>query len=173
MKSRNFLSVGTTITRRLLLIVLHFYFSTLSVFSWTKICSCIWHGLHKAVMDISHPERILLFHLLKWQFYGIKGRVLLLIITAANKHFSALKEYFRKNAQVYQYLYAILHPKYFCRVDNPGVKSKLAFDLTFGGYKNEREKIQFTSIKKEVVDSSSSRSNNGSDHNSVVIEQQQ
>ena len=111
--------------------------------------------------------------MLKWQFYGIKGRVLLLIITAGNKHFSALKEYFRKNAQVYQYLYAILHPKYFCRVDNPGVKSKLAFDLTFGGYKNEREKIQFTSIKQEVVDSSSSWSDSSSDHNSVVIEQQQ
>ena len=97
----------------------------------------------------------------------------MLIITADNKHFSALKEYFRKNAQVYQYLYAMLHPKYFCRVDNPEVKSKLAFDLTFGGYKNEREKIQFTSIKQEVVDSSSSRSDSSSDHNSVVIEQQQ
>ena len=67
----------------------------------------------------------------------------------------------------------MLYPKYFCKVNNRGVKSKLVFDLAFASYKNE-EKIQFTSIKQEVVDcSSGSSDSNSSSDNSVVIEQQQ
>ena len=44
-----------------------------------------------------------------------------------NKHFLELKEYFKRNALIYQYIYALLFPKYFCKEDDYGVRSKLAF----------------------------------------------
>ena len=46
-----------------------------------------------------------------------------------NEHFLKLKEYFVRNEQVYQYIYAMLFPKNFCRVDDYRVKSKVAFNI--------------------------------------------
>ena len=52
----------------------------------------------------------------------------------------------------------MLFPKYFCRVDDYGVKSKVAFDIANDGYKSEQESIYFIremlSIKQEVVKTS-------------------
>ena len=59
-----------------------------------------------------------------------------------------------QNAPVYQYISALLILKYFCRVDDYDVKSKLAFDIAYGGYKNQQENIYFNCemlIKDEVV----------------------
>ena len=68
--------------------------------------------------------------MLKYQdAYGIANN----FITANKEHFLLLREYFRKNAQVYQYLYATRYPKYICRIDNRRVMSKLAFELAFAG----------------------------------------
>ena len=39
------------------------------------------------------------------------------------------RKYFKRNVQVYQCIYAMLFPKGFCRVDDYGVKSKVAFDI--------------------------------------------
>lgn len=94
-------------------------------------------------------------------------------VTANNKHFPVLKEYYRKNAQVYQYLYTMLYPKFFCRVDNREVKSKQGFNLAFAGYKIKQEKIRFTLIKQEIGVSSSGSSESSSDDSGLVIEQQQ
>ena len=76
-------------------------------------------------------------------------------IVENNEHFSRLKEYFKRNAQVYQYIYATLFSKYFCKVDDCSVKSKVAFDIVYDGYKNEQENIHFIReipIKQEVVE---------------------
>ena len=65
---------------------------------------------------------------------------------AENKeHFPRLKEYFKRNAQVSQYIYATMFPKCFCRVDDYGVNSKVAFDIAYRGYKNEQENTTFYS----------------------------
>ena len=74
-----------------------------------------------------------------------------------NEHFPKLKKYFKRNALIYRYIYASLFPKYFCRVDNYGVRGKLAFDIAYGNYKNQQENVHFiceTSIKQEVVETS-------------------
>ena len=89
-------------------------------------------------------------------------------VAADNKHFPFLREYLKKNAEVYQYLYAMLYPKYFCRIDNRGVKSKLAFDLVFAGYKNEQKNVYFPPVKQEVIEIVDNDNNS-----SVVAEQQQ
>ena len=54
-----------------------------------------------------------------------------------------LKEYFRKNASLYQYFYSTLFPKDFCRVDDYVVKSKLAFEVAHAGYKIQKESLHF------------------------------
>ena len=66
-------------------------------------------------------------------------------IVENNKHFPRLKEYFKRNTQVSQYIYAMIFPKYFCRVDDYGVKSKVAFDIAHRGYKNEHKNTIFYS----------------------------
>ena len=74
-----------------------------------------------------------------------------------SKYFPRFKEYFKRNLQVYQCIYATLFPKYFCRVDDYGVKTKVAFDIAYRGYKNEQEDIHFVRempIKQEVMETS-------------------
>ena len=51
-----------------------------------------------------------------------------------NNNFVLLKEYFKKNALLFQYIYSTLFPKYFCRVDDYGIKSKLVFEVAHAGY---------------------------------------
>ena len=78
-------------------------------------------------------------------------------IVENNQHFPKLKEYFKRNAQVYQNIYATFFLKYFCRVDDYGVKRKVTFDIAYRSYKNKPEKIHFIlemPIKQEVVESS-------------------
>ena len=58
----------------------------------------------------------------------------------------------------------MLYPKYFCRIE----KSKLAFDLNFAGYKNEKENIHFTPVKQEVIEII-----NNDNYSSIIAEQQQ
>ena len=48
------------------------------------------------------------------------------------------------------------------------MKSKLAFDLAFAGYKNEQENIHFTLVKREVTEVVDNDNNS-----SIVAEQQQ
>ena len=79
-------------------------------------------------------------------------------IVENNQHFLKLKEYFKRNAQVYQYhTYATFFLKSFCRVDDYGVKIKVAFDIAYRSYKNKQEKIHFIRemlIKQEVLETS-------------------
>ena len=51
-----------------------------------------------------------------------------------SKSFLLLKEYFKKNALLHHYICSALFPKHFCRVDDYGIKSKLAFEVAHAGY---------------------------------------
>ena len=51
----------------------------------------------------------------------------------------------------------MLFPKYFCRLDDYGVKSKVAFETAYGDYKNEKENMLFVCempIIEEVLETS-------------------
>ena len=61
-----------------------------------------------------------------------------------------LKEYFKNNTLLYQYIYSTLFPKYFCRVDDYGIKSKLAFEVAHAGYKNQRESLRFVQLQPQL-----------------------
>ena len=58
-----------------------------------------------------------------------------------------LKEYFKKNTSLYQYIYSTLFPKYFGRVDDYCVKKKLVFEVAHAGYKNQKESLRFVQLK--------------------------
>ena len=78
-------------------------------------------------------------------------------IVENNKHFLVFKEYFKRITLISQYIYALSSPERFCRVDDYSVRSKLAFDVTYGGYKNQQENIHFIRempIKQDVVETS-------------------
>ena len=82
---------------------------------------------------------------------------LLMILLLKTANISQGKEYFNRNMQVHQYIYATLFPKYFCWVDDYSVKSKVAFGIAYGVYKNEQENIHIFCkmlIKQEVVETS-------------------
>ena len=63
-----------------------------------------------------------------------------------NNNFLSLKEYFKKNDLLYQYIYSTLFSKYFCRVDDYGIKSKLAFEVAHVGYQNQKESLHFAQL---------------------------
>ena len=64
-------------------------------------------------------------------------------ILEENNNFVLLKEFFKKNALFYRYIYSHLFPKYFCGIDNYAVKSKMAFEVAYAGYHNQQESLRF------------------------------
>ena len=69
-----------------------------------------------------------------------------------NDSFLMLKEHFKKNDLLYQYIYFTLFPEYFCRVDDHGVKSKLAFEVAHTGYRNQQESLLFVHLQRSLVE---------------------
>ena len=64
-------------------------------------------------------------------------------ILEEKNNFVLLKELFKKNALLYQYIYSNLFPKYFRRIDNYGVKSEMAFEVAYAGYQYQKESLHF------------------------------
>ena len=64
-------------------------------------------------------------------------------ILEEKNNFVLLKELFKKNALLYQYIYSNLFPKYFRRIDNYGVKSEMAFGVAYAGYQYQEESLHF------------------------------
>ena len=73
-----------------------------------------------------------------------------LILEDAN-NFSWLKECFKKNVVLFQYVYSTLFPKYFCRIDDYGVKSKLAFEVAHAYYQNQQENLCFVQLQQTLA----------------------
>ena len=60
-----------------------------------------------------------------------------------------LKHYFKANALKYQYVYATLFPRCFCRIDEDGLKLKLEFDCLIN--KKNKPASDFTVSLVETV----------------------
>ena len=48
------------------------------------------------------------------------------------------KCFFKQNAFIYQFIYSILFPKYFCRIDDKVIERKCCFELAFNNYKAQK-----------------------------------
>ena len=64
------------------------------------------------------------------------------------KNFLSLKECFKKNVILFQYVYSTLFSKYFRRIDDYGIKSKLAFEVAQAGYQNQQESLRFVHLQQ-------------------------
>ena len=64
-------------------------------------------------------------------------------ILEENNNFVLLQKFFKKNALFYRYICSHLFPKYFCGIDNYGVKSKMAFEVAYAGYHSQQESLRF------------------------------
>ena len=69
------------------------------------------------------------------------------ILEDANK-FLLLKECFKKNAILFRYVYSTLFPKYYFRIDDYGVKSKLAFEVADAGHQKQQEYLHFFQLQQ-------------------------
>ena len=69
-----------------------------------------------------------------------------------NSNFLLLRGCFKKNALLYQYIYSAPFLKYFCRVDNYGMKSKLTFEVAHAGYWNQQESLRFVQLQSLPVE---------------------
>ena len=69
-------------------------------------------------------------------------------ITEDNNNFLRLKEYFKQNALMFQYVYSTLFPKYFCRVDDYSKKNKLTFEVAHAGYQNQKENFRLLGLQQ-------------------------
>ena len=49
---------------------------------------------------------------------------------------------------LFQYVYSTLFPKYFFRIDDYGVKSKLAFEVTHACYQYQQENLHFVQLQQ-------------------------
>ena len=67
-------------------------------------------------------------------------------ILEENNNFMLFKEFFKKNALLFQYIYSDIFLKYFCRRDDYGVKSKMAFKAAYAGNQNQQESFTFCAV---------------------------
>ena len=96
---------------------------------------------------ICRNENFLLLNKLTLKFQNANEIINKFILEDAN-NFLLLKECFKKNAILFQYVYSPLSPKYFCRIDDYGVKSKLVFEVAHAGYQNQQENLRFVQLQK-------------------------
>ena len=84
--------------------------------------------MQKELLDFTSQE----YHfklLYTFEFkYGTANDITKQFTLANPKHMNLLTHYFKQHALKYQYMYLNLFPKYFCRVDNYGLKCKSEFD---------------------------------------------
>ena len=63
---------------------------------------------------------------------------------------NSLTAFFKQNANVYQFIYSTLFPKYFCRFDNDAMQSRCIFETAFVNFKAQKNGFNLN-IKPENV----------------------
>ena len=150
-------NISILTTHHLILIVLRTHFSTWIHFFFSKNFTTNTITCKNAIfwcefyIFICKNDNFIVLNKLLLKNQNV-SEIVNAFIVKNNKHFLKLKEYFKRNALIYQRIYTS-----FCRVDDYDVKSKLAFNIASGGYKNQQENIHFIRempIKQEVVKTS-------------------
>ena len=67
-------------------------------------------------------------------------------ILEENNNVVLLKDFFEKNALLYQYIYSNPFWKYFHRIDDYGLKSKMTFEVAYAGYQNQQESLHLVQL---------------------------
>ena len=71
---------------------------------------------------------------------------------------NSLTTFFKQYANVYQFLYFTLFPKYFCRIDNDAIQSRCDFKTTFVNFKVQKNGFNLNIKPENVINTASSTS---------------
>ena len=63
---------------------------------------------------------------------------------------NSLTNFFKQYANVYQFVYSTLFPRYFCRIDNDAIQSRCVFETAFVNFKARKNGFNLN-IKPENV----------------------
>ena len=66
--------------------------------------------------------------------YQVGKNIIMAFVNANAENMNILSEFLAKNAMLYQYLFANLFPKCFCRVDDYGIMAKTSFNKFYHSY---------------------------------------
>ena len=72
------------------------------------------------------------------------------------ENYEQMQIYLEKNLRLYQFVYANLFPKYFSRIDDYGIQSKLEFENIFKTWLNQKNiswQLPLYDLKEEKIDS--------------------
>ena len=58
--------------------------------------------------------------------------------------------FFKQNANVYQFIYSTLFPKYFCRFDNDAMQSRCIFETAFVNFKAQKNGFNLNVINTTI-----------------------
>ena len=105
---------------------------------------------------ICQPEHYQTLHKLKLKFQDAAENVKSFV--DESKRFQQLQAFLRKNIRVFQFVYANLFPRYFSRIDDYGIQSRLEFDNLYKNYSAQKNIFnwQYSAsniIKNEETDS--------------------
>ena len=62
-----------------------------------------------------------------------------------------LTTFFKQNANIYQFIYSKLFPKYFCRIDNDAIQSRCIFKMTFVNFKVQKNGFNLNIEPENVI----------------------
>ena len=68
-----------------------------------------------------------------------------------SSRFEQLKHFLRKNARAFQFVYANLFPRYFSRVNDYGIQSRLEFDNVFKTLLSQRNMLNWYSMQNSNI----------------------
>ena len=71
---------------------------------------------------------------------------------------NSLTTFFKQYANVYQFLYFTLFPKYFCRIDNDAIQSRCDFKTAFVNFKVQKNGFNLNIKPENVINTASSTS---------------
>ena len=91
------------------------------------------------------------FHIFQGENYQLLNKITLKYNTAnkivcgyVNQYgINSLTTFFKQYANVYQFIYSTLFPKYFCRIDNDAIQSRCVFETQFVNFKAQKNGFQF------------------------------
>ena len=111
----------------------------------------LWNYLipNELYVYICRNDSFVTLNKLKLKFQNA-NKVVINFILEDNNKFCCSRNVLRRTPYYFNtsILYSTLSPKYFCRIDDYGVKSKLAFEVAHAGSQNQQENLRFVQLQQ-------------------------
>ena len=71
---------------------------------------------------------------------------------------NSLRTFFKQYANVYQFIYSTLFPKYFYRIENDAIQSRCVFEAAFVNFKPQKNSFNLNIKPENVINTTTSTS---------------